>query len=350
MSKNSKGLVWFVVLILLVITLGLGVIFSPQIVEWLRPAWNWIKGNVQEVEKIEDPAEDNGDVTVSVIGSDNVSLAAYEIPTDEYATYGVSATAETAYQLSATITPVTAYNKAVDWSVAFVNPTSEWATGKTVTDYVTVTATSDGALTATVECLQAFKEQIQVTVTSRDDASKTATCVCDYTTKIKTINYIDFSADSEAKHGSVYETLSYSVYDESQVDVTASYTTFTVSDKFTYTFSMTVNEAFVTAVRSQGFTDVIAAGEYVDLSYVGNYSVNALGADKDNVANNVGDYQTRYIQAMKTLGTNAEIGQIKVTATGAYSTYTTYITVYLDASVTEQAVSSVALSDSALMF
>lgn len=68
--------------------------------------------------------------------------------------------------------------------VAFVNPDSEWATGKTVTDYVTVTPTSDGALTVNVECLQAFGEQIVITVVSRDNPLVTATCTIDYAQKI----------------------------------------------------------------------------------------------------------------------------------------------------------------------
>ena len=99
--------------------------------------------------------------------------------------------AESAYTLTATITPDDASNKAVDWSVAFVNPSSAWATGKTVTDYVTVTPTSDGALTANVECKQAFGEQIVVTVVSRDNAEATATCTVDYAAKVVSLQ-MDF--------------------------------------------------------------------------------------------------------------------------------------------------------------
>lgn len=90
--------------------------------------------------------------------------------------------------LTATITPSSATNQKVDWSVAFSNPTSTWASGKTVTDYVTVTPTSDGALTASVECLQAFGEQIKITVTSRDNASAKATCTCDYYKRVTDVS------------------------------------------------------------------------------------------------------------------------------------------------------------------
>ena len=52
------------------------------------------------------------------------------------------------------------------------------------TGLVTVTPTSDGALTATVECLQAFGEQIYVVVASRDYADVTAKCTVDYKKRV----------------------------------------------------------------------------------------------------------------------------------------------------------------------
>lgn len=90
--------------------------------------------------------------------------------------------------LTATVEPSNATYQAVDWSVSFVNQSSTWASGKTASDYVTVTPTSDGALTATVECLAAFGEPINVTVTSRDNADASATCVCDYLKPVEDIN------------------------------------------------------------------------------------------------------------------------------------------------------------------
>lgn len=86
--------------------------------------------------------------------------------------------------LQATITPDTADNKAVDWNVSFVNPSSSWASGKTVSDYVTVTPASDGALTATVNCLKAFGEQIKITVISRANEYAKAECTLDYARRI----------------------------------------------------------------------------------------------------------------------------------------------------------------------
>lgn len=92
--------------------------------------------------------------------------------------------AEEGVTVNATVKPETATNKQVDWAVSFVNPESEWATGKTVTDYVTVTPTADGSTTATVKCLGEFGEQIKVTATSRENELASASMTVDYKKRI----------------------------------------------------------------------------------------------------------------------------------------------------------------------
>ena len=106
---------------------------------------------------------------------------------------------------TATITPSNATNQNVDWAVAFKNAGSEWATGKDIANYVTVTPTSDGALTATVTCKAAFGEQIELTVTSRSNPEAYAVANVDYAKRLQSAsvtvsgdeNYI-FDASSSA--------------------------------------------------------------------------------------------------------------------------------------------------------
>lgn len=97
--------------------------------------------------------------------------------------------------LTATIEPADATDKTVDWAVAFVNPSSAWASGKTVTDYVTVTPTKDGALTAVVACLKQFGEQIKITVTSRSAPEISAVCTADYQQKVESWSAMVMGAD-----------------------------------------------------------------------------------------------------------------------------------------------------------
>ena len=116
-----------------------------------------------------DTGHDGAIITVG--GGNGIRLTSAKLPVSAYAANGVSQYADTAYILTATVSPSDATDTALDWSVAFVEPDSEWATGKTVTDYVTVTPTADGASTAAVECKQAFGEQIVVTCKARSNAS-----------------------------------------------------------------------------------------------------------------------------------------------------------------------------------
>lgn len=70
-------------------------------------------------------------------------------------------------KLTATVTPIEAENKVVDWSVEWSDAESN--KDKNVTDYVTVTPESDGSSTATVVCKQAFDgNEIVITVKTRE--------------------------------------------------------------------------------------------------------------------------------------------------------------------------------------
>lgn len=103
------------------------------------------------------------------------------------------ATPETTVTVKAVIEPADATNQLVDWEIAFVNPSSEWATGKTVTDYVSLDA--DNSLTATVTFKEAFGEQIQITVTSQDNSAYTDTCTVDCAQKLES-TYVTYAAGS----------------------------------------------------------------------------------------------------------------------------------------------------------
>ena len=151
----------------------------------LQHHYNWgaeEKPPVEETPGGEEKPEDSGGGEVSTEAgvSHGIRLAAVKLASSEYEAYGVSPLAESAYTLTATITPADAVNKAVDWTIAFKNASSTWASGKTVTEYATVTPSADGALTAVVENVAAFGEQIIVKATSRDNAEAYATCTVEY--------------------------------------------------------------------------------------------------------------------------------------------------------------------------
>ena len=149
---------------------------------WVFFGFLYSKGGVN-FSTLETPEQEQSVSGGMVIGegeSNGVALMSAEISPADYSANDVSPLAETAYTLTATLSPANATNKVLDWSVEFVNPDASWARNKTVTDYVTVTPTSDGALTATVECKKAFGEQIKVIAAVRETPSVKAECLVDY--------------------------------------------------------------------------------------------------------------------------------------------------------------------------
>ena len=107
--------------------------------------------------------------------------------------------------LTATVQPATAANVGYTWSVDFKNASSAWATGKSVSDYVTVTQDSNNELKATVTCKKAFGEQVVVKIKSKY-TSASATCTVDYMKRVEKVTLtINMKDHGVADH--VYATL-----------------------------------------------------------------------------------------------------------------------------------------------
>lgn len=93
--------------------------------------------------------------------------------------------------ITATVSPDnSADNTGLDWSMAFKNPSSEWATGKTLSDYMTLTPSGEdaaGSKTVSVKCLKPFGEQIVITATSQDNPEVTASCTADFAQRVESV-------------------------------------------------------------------------------------------------------------------------------------------------------------------
>ena len=89
--------------------------------------------------------------------------------------------------ITATVEPDNeAENTGVDWTATWKNAESVWASGKSVSDYVTLTPGGEdyaASKSVTLENLQPFGEQIIIKATARDDPGITATCTADYAQK-----------------------------------------------------------------------------------------------------------------------------------------------------------------------
>lgn len=140
--------------------------------------------------------KEQSNVIMTEGGSNGVALMCAEIPVAEFAAYSLDEEeTESAFTLTLEVTPENSVVTNFTWSAEFVNPQSEWASGKDINDYYTVTPAEDNR-SAVAACKQAFGEQIRIKAVYDGDTTIFATKLADYVKKIvgytfnTTCNYI----------------------------------------------------------------------------------------------------------------------------------------------------------------
>lgn len=128
----------------------------------------------KEVQDEQPPLEEN-----------KIALASTRIAPQAYAENGIDPRAVMAYTITATVEPESATDKSVTWAVAWKEPTSGWANGKSVSDYITLNSAT--ANPVTVSCSQAFAAQAIITCISQSNSELTATCTVDYKERVVSV-------------------------------------------------------------------------------------------------------------------------------------------------------------------
>ena len=293
------------------------------------------------------PEQNEGGAIITEGEGNGIKLMSAKIAPEDYAANGISAMAETAYQLTATVTPENATNKAVDWAVAFVNPSGEWATGKTVTDYVTVTPTADGALTANVECVKDFGEQVRVTVTSRDNTSVKATATVNYTQKLQSVKSTfgstrlwngmkkSFDLDASGQPAEVWK-----------FDYTTS--AHTIEDEYTTTVKISFSSR-VSLVEDAVGVKFTWAGETItsgmpsfDKTFFDKVFVTADGAVSANAE--------QYNKLVNALAKGIGLFDVEVSVTGTYSSKINIISITVTSDGMNICVEGIELGDTSIIF
>lgn len=159
MSKKQKNTgvkaLCSVLIILLIATIGIA-IPSKGFTDWSK-----FKKNPQ-VEQPDKPGEEQ-----KPGGGDNIDVE--QIETNGVLLSMATATADdgtVSKILTATVTPENAENKTVDWSIYWADDAQ--LKDKDISEYLTLTPTADGALTATVTCKKSFRGSVAyIKVTTR---------------------------------------------------------------------------------------------------------------------------------------------------------------------------------------
>ena len=206
-----------------------------------------------------------GGAVIQEMETQSIKLMSARIPKSDYALYNVAPAAESAYTISATVEPADATNQVLTLDFDWVNPDSEWASGKAVGEYFAAVKTGDNTWSLSVG--KAFGEQIAITVkahnyvegdTSEANLALKATCLVDY---VKRVEKVTLSYNPTPMAFNSTTTISYDVtYSDGTIQGT--FTAGRVSLKLTdYLFS-----ACTTALTSGNYARSQEISNFADLT------------------------------------------------------------------------------------
>ena len=301
-----------VFLIIACVAVGLIGYYSAGFSDWSKfePAKQQQTPDEQPNPDEEIPLPDDGDgVIVDGDGEQLEPGKVYPMSNMLFAT--TAAEQDEQITIEATFTPENVTNQKVDWSVSFVNPSSSWANGKTATDYVTVTATADGATTAKVACKEAFGEQIKITVTSREDNSVTNSVTVDFAKRVVSDEV------KLTKGGSAASVIDFSSAGiDYALSVVPTYGVGTVEDEFDMTMTWKGTDALLNAIKGSGS---YTAATLSDTTFKTNYAFFDKLYGFDNVGTSA--LKNDLTDALKAFSGN--VIEVSVSYVGEYSDFST---------------------------
>lgn len=213
--------------------------------EWFKnsdlSSWHWSdKAPDENADKdTNNEINDDGGADLGDAEENGVRVLKAKLPKAAWAANGVPANADSAYTLNVNIIPDYATDKAVDWVLSWANSESEWATGKEVTDYVTVTPNAEDN-SALLVCLQDFGEPIVLTVSSVSNPEVFAHCFINYYQRVKACEYV-ITLDGEE----VTPTIENGVY---KVDYTGAEKDYAIELRPVYS-AYTLEETYTTEIN-----------------------------------------------------------------------------------------------------
>lgn len=255
--------------------------------------------------------------------------------------------------IQANIKPDNATNKNVSWSVAFVNPQSAWATGKNVSDYVTVTPQSPGSNIATVECLKPFGEQIKLTVVSESNPEAKAESTVDFAKRILKVpfdiscgeeNYSVTGKDFSMEALYLNVGLSWDLWID---DPHCEYSDYTVEDEFVTTLEIYANEDVIDQFTEDTgmFPEMSTLEMDKDLGAI----YGPLQYTLDGIDWNVAEFRNTLNNWFKA-NTDKAMFTLHYKAVGQYSTYEAEIPIYVNVDELSVVVTGITLDQSQLLF
>ena len=313
--KKSDTVKWILTLLAFIVV---GVMLAGIICGWFAK-----KKGLPEEEQTEQT--DHGSPVTDEEGNEIASNAPIALPMAMTFRSAMSLDgADAAYDsvtVKATIEPVGADVKSVEFTVSWENTSSAWASGKDVSDYLIVTQESENVTQAVIKCLRPFGEPINVTVkaTGIDSSSATADCTVDFAKRIESVNFsvkgdsayelnstvmpwnIDFSNDAV----NFYENIVYSDY--------------TVDDTFDFEVTVSANADVITQINQEMGLSIGAASQ--TLGYTDHYTLNGYSWCMTPGSPSLPFEQFQKVKEWLVSHSDAKLFTFGYSATGTYSGY-----------------------------
>ena len=279
---------------------------------------------------VEDVVNDTGGMELEENESSVVRMKGSVIKREQFADYGVSEGAETAYTITATIEPeYMASLIELEWTAHFARENVGWAAGKDVNDYIKITPVGDLSHQAVVECIQGFGAEIIIKATAKNDVSIFGTCTAEYITRYQEV---DAKLDDGTSIQFIKDQVSTFTFEATnQGSGKVTFTGFKdgvgTRDGAKYGLSMEIDEVLAQSLENAGFTVYDTTVSYgtlytpqIELGYYGFDTMLYLpGAD----AAILGEQDSELIRQAYlwiTTGTNDD-GVLSEEEKGAYNRY-----------------------------
>ena len=207
-KKTFYGFIALILTAVIVITCGVGSSWftNGNIKTWFN---SWGAGYKQV---LPDEGENKGDEgnagnVIVTPNYDNELMSLSVEPFSDYINKG-DAISKT-FTIKAEVMPEESEATDFTWAIEFENPSSEWASGKEVSDYVYFLSCSNDNRTANFVCRAAFGEPIIVTCSYDLNKSISASCTLDYVSSVS--EGIVYTCDKNGAHynASIVESCTY---------------------------------------------------------------------------------------------------------------------------------------------
>ncbi len=263
------------VIAVLAVILAIAYVITSCVIGGLHsslPVWNpikWVKGDVSQDSQgdgtVNIPGNSDGNGGAILDGEENNGIALYsaKLPASTFAANGIDPQADSAYRIIVTVKPDYATDKTVIPSVSWRNAASEFASGKTVTDYGIINPVAGDDSMFNFVCKQDFGEPIILKFTSQSNPEVYGVCTVNYYQRIKSCDFtftLDDGAVTPTLENGVYKVDYTGAEKDYKINLQPVYSNYTVADEFTTEITGSLTSTFGYTATESLNTLKIAAG------------------------------------------------------------------------------------------